>query len=69
MYIWMAVVNPIALVIAAEVFIPVFYRLQVKTTYEYLGTSLDNSFTYNGIILHSVLTLVQKCDSIELCGN
>ena len=36
MYIWMAVVNPIALIIAAEVFIPMFYRLQVKTTYEYL---------------------------------
>ena len=69
MYIWMAVVNPIALVIAAEVFIPVFYRLQVKTTYEYLGNGHDNYFTYNGIILHSVLTLIQKCDSIELFAN
>ena len=55
MYIWMAVVNPIALVIAAEVFIPVFYRLQVKTTYEYLGNGLYKYFNYNGIILRYLL--------------
>ena len=36
MYIWVAVVNSIALVISAEVFMPLLYRLDVKTTYEYL---------------------------------
>ena len=45
--------NPIALVIAAEVFIPVFYRLQVKTTYEYLGIGLHQLLKLQGSSISS----------------
>ena len=58
MYIWMAVVNPIALIIAAEVFIPLFYRLQVKTTYEYLEMRFSRHVRQLTMILFFIVALI-----------
>ena len=58
MYIWFALVNSIALVIAAEVFVPVFYRLKVKTTYEYLEMRFSRPVRQLAMILWVIVALI-----------
>ncbi len=47
---------PLALIIVAAVFIPIFYRLKVYTAYEYL----ENRFDHRTRILGALLFLVQR---------
>ena len=51
MYMWMIVANACGLLISAEVFVPIFYRLKVRTTYEYL------EMRFNGIVRKTAVTL------------
>ena len=47
----MIVANACGLLISAEVFVPIFYRLKVRTTYEYL------EMRFNGIVRKTAVSL------------
>ena len=44
MYFWMTAVYCLSMVISAEMFIPIFYKLQVRSTYEYLELRFNHVF-------------------------
>ena len=58
MYIWMCLSNAVGLFVSAEVFTPIFYKLQVQTTYEYLELRFDQRVRQAVTLLFVMLALV-----------
>ena len=54
MYFWMTAAYCISMVIAAEMFIPVFYKLHVRSTYEYLELRFN-------LVFHCIFYKAQIC--------
>ncbi|XP_059828780.1 sodium-coupled monocarboxylate transporter 1 isoform X4 [Hypanus sabinus] len=44
--------------VSAEIFLPVFYRLNITSTYEYLGMRFNKVARYIGTILYIILTIL-----------
>ena len=58
LYFWIVLANSLALMISAEFFIPTFYRLKVKTTFEYLELRFTRAIRQLTMIMYFITSLV-----------
>ncbi|XP_051890725.1 sodium-coupled monocarboxylate transporter 1 [Pristis pectinata] len=48
----------IVAIVSAEIFLPIFYRLNITSTYEYLGMRYNKTARYIGTFLYIILTVL-----------
>ncbi|GAB1602027.1 sodium-coupled monocarboxylate transporter 1-like [Argonauta hians] len=58
MYVWMSVSYFIAIFLAAHVYVPIFYRLNITSIYEYLELRFSKGVRLIGSIIHCVLMMM-----------